>query len=109
VFLWDGIEGHDAWVTLAAIAARTERIRLATMLTPISRRRPWKLAQEAATLDRISGGRVILPVGLGAPETGFANYGEETDRRIRAEMLDEGLDVLDGLWSGQSFSYEGKH
>lgn len=109
VFFWDGIDGNDAWVTLSAIAARTERIKLATMLTPVSRRRPWKLAQEVATLDRLSGGRVILPVGLGAPETGFAKFGEETDRRIRAELLDEGLDLLNGFWSGEPFSYAGKH
>jgi hypothetical protein len=109
VFLWDGITGHDAWVLLAAIAARTGRVKLATMLTPISRRRPWRLAQEAATLDVLSGGRVILPVGLGAPDTGFANFGEEVDRRTRADMLDEGLDVLNGLWSGEPFTYAGKH
>jgi len=109
VFVWDGIEGNDPWVTLAALAARTERIKLGTMLTPVSRRRPWKLAQETATLDQFSGGRVILPVGLGAVEIGFANYGEETDRRRRAALLDEGLDILEGLWSGEPFSYQGAH
>jgi alkanesulfonate monooxygenase SsuD/methylene tetrahydromethanopterin reductase-like flavin-dependent oxidoreductase (luciferase family) len=109
VFLWDSISGNDPWVTLGAIAAKTERIKLATMLTPISRRRPWKLAQEAATLDRLSGGRFILPVGLGAPDTGFGTFGEEVERKTRAEMLDEGLDILDGLWSGEPFSYEGQH
>ena len=109
VFVWDGIDGNDVWVTLAAIAARTERVKLATMLTPLSRRRPWKLAQETATLDKLSGGRVILPVGLGAPETGFAKYGEEVDRKRRAELLDEGLAVLNGLWSGGPFSFEGEH
>lgn len=109
VFVWDGITGGDPWVLLAAIAARTERIKLATMLTPISRRRPWKLAQEVATLDQLSGGRVILPVGLGAPDTGFDKFGEVVDRKTRAEMLDEGIDVLTGLWSGEPFTYEGKH
>jgi hypothetical protein len=109
VFVWDGIAYNDAWVTLAAIAARTSRIKLGPMLTPISRRRPWKLAQEVATLDRLSGGRAILPVGLGAPETGFASFGEATDRRERAELLDEGLAILDGLWSGEPFSFQGKH
>jgi len=109
VFLWDGINGNDAWVVLSAIAVKTERIKLATMLTPISRRRPWKLAQEAATLDQLSGGRVILPVGLGAPNTGFHLFGEEVDRKRRAEMLDEGIDVLTGLWSGEPFSYDGQH
>ncbi len=109
VFVWDGITGGDPWVLLAAIAAKTERIKLATMLTPISRRRPWKLAQEAATLDQRSGGRVILPVGLGAPETGFDKFGEVTDRKVRAEMLDEGIEVLSGLWSGEPFTYDGTH
>jgi alkanesulfonate monooxygenase SsuD/methylene tetrahydromethanopterin reductase-like flavin-dependent oxidoreductase (luciferase family) len=109
VFVWDGITWNDAWVTLAAVAACTKRVRLGAMLTPISRRRPWKLAQESATLDRLSNGRLIQPVGLGAPETGFAKFGEETDRKIRAQLLDEGLDILNGLWSGQPFSYQGQH
>lgn len=109
VFVWDGIDGNDVWVTLAAIAARTERVKLATMLTPVSRRRPWKLAQETATLDRLSGGRAILPVGLGAPETGFAKFGEEVDRKRRAALLDEGLELLHGFWSGEAFSFEGEH
>jgi hypothetical protein len=107
VFVWDGLEWNDPWVVLAAMAMVTERVRLGTMLTPISRRRPWKLAQEAATLDRLCGGRLILPVGLGAPDTGYANYGEETDRKARAQLLDEGLEILNGLWSGQPFSYTG--
>lgn len=109
VFVWDGIDHNDPWITLAAIAARTERVRLGTMLTPLTRRRPWKVAQETATLDHLSNGRVVLPVGLGAPDTGFAKYGEETDRKLRAQRLDEGLDILDGLWSGQPFSYHGEH
>jgi hypothetical protein len=88
---------------------RTERIRLGTMLTPVSRMRPWKLASETATLDNLSNGRVILAVGLGATDTGFAEFGEVTDRTIRAELLDEGLDILTGLWRGQPFSYDGKH
>ena len=109
VFVWDGIDGNDPWVALAAVAMLTERVKLGTIITPISRRRPWKLAQETATLDRLSNGRLILSVGLGAIETGFAKYGEELDRKKRAEMLDEGLDVLAGLWSGQPFSYNGEH
>lgn len=109
VFVWDGITGNDAWITLAAIAARTKRVTIGPMLTPLSRRRPWKVALEAATLDRLAGGRLVLPVGLGAPDTGFAKFGEATDRRERAEMLDEGLDILDGLWSGEPFSYAGMH
>ncbi len=108
VFVWDGIEGNDPWVVLAAIAAQTARVKLGTMLTPLSRRRPWKLAQETATLDQLSGGRVILAVGLGAPETGFAKYGEATDRKARATLLDESLAILEGLWRGAAFSYEGE-
>jgi hypothetical protein len=114
IFVWDIIWGIDAWVSLAAVAMRTERIRFGTMLTPLSRRRPWKVASEVMTLDHLSNGRVILPVGLGAvgpedPNNQFAQVGEETDRKIRAKMLDESLDILDGLWSGQPFSYDGEH
>jgi alkanesulfonate monooxygenase SsuD/methylene tetrahydromethanopterin reductase-like flavin-dependent oxidoreductase (luciferase family) len=108
-FMWEPVWGVDAWVSLAAAAMRTERIRLGTMITPVSRMRPWKLASETATLDNLSGGRVILSVGLGAPDTGFAAFGEVTDRKTRAELLDEGLDILTGLWRGQPFSYQGKH
>src|SRR3990170_1566796 len=97
-FVWEPVWGSDAWVSLAAAAMVTERIKLGTMLTPLSRMRPWKLASETATLDRLSGGRVILAVGLGAIDSGFAAFGEETDRRIRAELLDEGLDILTALW-----------
>lgn len=108
-FVWEPVWGIDAWVSLTAVAMRTERIKLGTMLSPISRMRPWKLASETATLDNLSGGRVILAVGMGALETGFANFGEATDRKTRAELLDEGLDILTGLWQGQPFAYEGKH
>src|SRR5215216_5126040 len=108
-FVWEPVWGIDAWVSLTAAAMRTERIRLGTMLTPLSRMRPWKLASETATLDRLSNGRVILAVGLGAIDTGFAEFGEVTDRKTRAELLDEGLEILTGLWQGQPFSYDGKH
>lgn len=108
-FVWEPVWGIDAWVSLTAAAMRTERIRLGTMLTPISRMRPWKLASETATLDNLSNGRVILAVGLGAVDTGFESFGEVTDRKTRAELMDEGLDILTGLWRGQPFNYEGKH
>ncbi len=108
-FVWEPVWGIDAWVCLTAAAMRTQRIRLGTMLTPVSRLRPWKLASETATLDQLSNGRVILSVGLGAVDTGFAEFGEVTDRKTRAELLDEGLDILTGLWRGQPFAYEGKH
>jgi alkanesulfonate monooxygenase SsuD/methylene tetrahydromethanopterin reductase-like flavin-dependent oxidoreductase (luciferase family) len=108
-FVWEPVWGVDAWVCLTAAAMVTSRICLGTMITPISRMRPWELAGKAATLDHLSGGRVILSVGLGALDTGFAEFGEVTDRKTRAELLDEGLDILTGLWQGQPFSYSGKH
>jgi len=121
VFVWDCLYGSaenepdkratcDPWIALAAIALATRRVRLGTMVTPLSRRRPWKVARETVTLDHLCQGRLILPVGLGAvTEGGFARVGEELDRRIRAQMLDEGLAILTGLWSGQPFSFSGQH
>src|SRR5581483_674876 len=116
VFYWDGIyiEGrklmYDPWVVLAAIALRTTRVRIGAILTPISRRRPWKLARETVSVDQLSRGRLIVPVGLGAlDDGGFARVGDATDRKTRAELLDEGLEILTGLWSGQPFSFQGKH
>ena len=108
-FVFEPVWGVDAWVSLTAAAMRTERIRLGTMLTPLSRMRPWKLASETATLDHLSGGRVTLTVGLGATDTGFGSFGEVVERKARAELLDEGLDVLTGLWGGQPFAYDGQH
>ena len=115
VFYFDAIaigsmELYDPWVVLAAIAERTDRVRIGAILTPPSRRRPWKLAREAMTLDRLSGGRLDLPVGLGTlDDAAFGNVGEPTDARTRAELLDEALDILEGLWSGQPFAYAGQH
>jgi alkanesulfonate monooxygenase SsuD/methylene tetrahydromethanopterin reductase-like flavin-dependent oxidoreductase (luciferase family) len=118
-FLWDHIvfsntgDGPpilDPWLLLAVIAARTSRIRLGTMITPVPRRRPWQLARQTATLDVLSGGRVILGVGIGSPAYGdFGIFGEPSGDRERAELLDEGLDVLAGLWTGDRFSYQGRH
>jgi hypothetical protein len=108
-FVWEPVWGVDAWVCLTAAAMRTTRVRLGTMLSPISRMRPWDLAGKAATLDRLSNGRVTISVGLGAVDTGFAEFGEETDLLKRAELVDEGLDILFGLWKGQPFHYDGKH
>jgi alkanesulfonate monooxygenase SsuD/methylene tetrahydromethanopterin reductase-like flavin-dependent oxidoreductase (luciferase family) len=102
----------DTWVALTVIAMSTERIRFGPRVTPLPRRRPWKLARETASLDRLSGGRLILGVGAGFPpivDAEFARFGEPADARVRAERLDEGLDVLAGLWSGQPFSYHGQH
>ncbi len=116
VFYYDAIyiEGagpmYDPWVVLTAIAMRTERVRVGAILTPLSRRRPWKVARETVTLDHLSNGRLILPVGLGAlDDGGFTKVGEATDRKTRAQLLDEGLAILTGLWSGQPFSFHGQH
>ena len=118
-FLWDHIvfsnsgEGPpivDPWLVLAVVAAGTTRIRLGTMITPVPRRRPWQLAKETTTLDRLSNGRLILGVGIGSPDYGdFGIFHEPAGRRERAELLDEGLDVMAGLWSGERFSYQGRH
>lgn len=116
VFYWDaisvgeGMEIYDPWVVMAGMAMATQGVRLGAMLTPPARRRPWKLAREAATLDHLSGGRLVLPVGLGAlDDAGFGKVGEPTDRRVRAGKLDESLRILTGLWSGEPFSFEGDH
>jgi hypothetical protein len=108
-FVWEPVWGVDAWVCLTAAAMVTTHIRLGTMLSPLSRMRPWEMAGKSAALDNLSGGRVVLSVGLGAVDTGFTQVGEVTERKIRAELLDEGLDILFGLWKGQPFSYHGKH
>ena len=102
--------GQDPWVVLTAMAMQTERVRLGPMITPLSRRRPWKVARETMTLDHLSKGRLILPVGLGAlSDSGFDKVGEATDRKTRAAMMDESLAILGGLWSGQPFGFQGTH
>ncbi len=122
---WDGVfledyivwQGHqevptyDPWVALAAMALNTRRIRLGTMVTALPRRRPWKLARETVTLDHLSNGRLILGVGLGDTtlDVSFTHFGEETGNRPRAKMLEEGLEILTGLWSGQPFSFDGEY
>src|SRR5215217_3461395 len=90
-FIWDVFGGDstapapvvDPWIALAAIAATTERIRFGPMVTPLPRRRPWKLAREAASLDHLSDGRLILGVGIGAMHYEWNYRGEEADTRVR--------------------------
>ena len=114
-FIWDAMffdptfhPMADPWVALAAVALSTQQIRIGTMVTPIARRRPWKLARETVSVDRLSNGRLILGVGLGDPvQWDFGFFDEATDPRIRARRLDEGLDILTGLWTGQPFHYQG--
>jgi alkanesulfonate monooxygenase SsuD/methylene tetrahydromethanopterin reductase-like flavin-dependent oxidoreductase (luciferase family) len=114
VFTYDAIaigdmDAWDPWILLAAMAARTERVRLGAMVFAPSRRRPWKLAREIVTLDHLSGGRLVLPVGLGAlDDAGFGSVGEPVDARTRASLLDETLAIIDGLQSGEPFAFEGE-
>jgi alkanesulfonate monooxygenase SsuD/methylene tetrahydromethanopterin reductase-like flavin-dependent oxidoreductase (luciferase family) len=108
VFVWEAAYGVDAWSLLAAIAARTSRVRLGTLLTPLPWRRPWKVASQVATLDQLSGGRAILSVGLGALTTDLPDTGEVTGTRSRAGLMDEGIDLIRGLWAGRT-SYKGQH
>ena len=104
------LPAYDPWVALAAMAAATSRIRLGTMVTPLARRRPWKLARETVTLDHLSNGRLTLCVGVGDPlDFTYAAFAEETDVRARAAIVDEALEVLTGMWSGQRTTHHGHH
>jgi len=106
VFVWEAAYGADAWSMLAAMAVRTSRVRLGTLLTPLPWRRPWKVASQVATVDQLSGGRAILAVGLGAD--GLAATGEVTSVSARADLLDEGIDLIRTLWEGGQH-YRGRH
>jgi alkanesulfonate monooxygenase SsuD/methylene tetrahydromethanopterin reductase-like flavin-dependent oxidoreductase (luciferase family) len=114
-FLWDhvlsapGVPVADAWITMAAVATATRRIRFGAMVTPLARRRPWALARQVSTLDRLSGGRLVLGVGLG--DDGwkeFSSFGEETDPRERGALLDDSLEVLRRLLTGEQVDFDGK-
>ncbi len=118
VFVWDHLcweapvrQVADPWITLAAIATATERLRLGPMVTPLPRRRPVKIARETATLDRLSGGRLTLGVGIGADRFAheFSKTGEQLDERARGQMLDEALEILTAAWSGEPVHHHGDH
>ncbi len=108
VFVWEAAYGVDAWGLLSAMAARTSRVRLGTMLTPLPWRRPWKVASQVATLDQLSDGRAVLAIGVGALTTDLPVTGEPTDLRHRADLMDEGIELIRTLWSGGR-SYHGAH
>jgi alkanesulfonate monooxygenase SsuD/methylene tetrahydromethanopterin reductase-like flavin-dependent oxidoreductase (luciferase family) len=101
----------DPWVLMGAIAVRTTKIHFGTMITPLSRRRPWKVARECVTVDHLSKGRFILGAGLGAAtdDGGFHKVGEAMDVIVRAEQLDEALAIVDGLWKGEPYTFNGRH
>ena len=109
VFVAESVWGVDAWIALAAAAMTTERIRLGTLLTPVPRWKPWDLASRVATVDRLSDGRTIMGAGLGALHDGWLAFEEDEGRRTRAQKLDEGLAIYDGLMRGQPFSFAGTH
>ncbi len=110
IVIADGMPVGDPWVILTAVAMKTERIMIGPMVTPLPRRRPWVVARQTVTLDHLSGGRLVLGVGIGVPpEEEFGTFGEPTGVRERAERLDEALDVIIGMWSGEPFSYDGTH
>src|ERR1700761_7375662 len=108
VFSWETGYGVDPWTLLAAMAARTSRVRLGTILTPLPFRRPWKLASQVATLDQLSGGRAVVAVGVGALGAELPDTGEEPDLKTRAARLDEGIDLMQTVWAGGD-KYEGEH
>lgn len=118
LFLWDHMirpagqpqELADTWTVLAAVAGATQRIRLGPMVLPLARRRPHKVARETVTLDRLSGGRLVLGVGLGVNSGGeLQRFGEVVDERARGAQLDEALDLLLELWSGREVDHRGSH
>ena len=115
-FTWDGISigpmpTWDPWVLMGAVATQTSRVTLGAIVHPLSRRRPWKVAREALTVDHLSGGRLVIPVALGAlDDGGFSRvHPEVTDRKQRAERLDETLEIMKQAWRGEPFSYIGAH
>jgi len=115
-FLWDHVIRRqpwqpmvDPWVALAAVAAATERIALGPMVTPLARRRVSVVARQTVTLDLLSQGRLRFGVGLGAPDDEFTRFGEDADARLRARILDESLDALTLLWSGEPVTFRGTH
>jgi alkanesulfonate monooxygenase SsuD/methylene tetrahydromethanopterin reductase-like flavin-dependent oxidoreductase (luciferase family) len=110
VFMGDAIWCLDPMIALAAIAVQTSRIRLGTMITPVPLRKPWKIASEAAAIDHASNGRMILGLGAGAVWMGWQAFPSEvTDKKARAEMLDETIDLLTLLFAREPFDYDGKH
>ncbi|MEV5967926.1 LLM class flavin-dependent oxidoreductase [Kribbella sp. NPDC051952] len=120
LFLWDhvvhskerrrGQAFGDPWMLMTAAAMATSRIKLGPLVTPLARRRPEQLARQVATLDGLSGGRVIFGAGLGGPiEDEFGSFGDETDPKVLAQKLDEGLDLLAAYWSGTTVNHDGPH
>lgn len=116
-FLWDHLIEYDkrvplvnSFTALAAIAAKTKRIRVGTTVTPLPRLSPWEVARQTVSLDHLSNGRLTFGVGLGGDEScGYKKFGEDPNKHVLAEKLDEALEIMTGLWSGKAVSHHGKH
>jgi alkanesulfonate monooxygenase SsuD/methylene tetrahydromethanopterin reductase-like flavin-dependent oxidoreductase (luciferase family) len=116
-FVWDHIRPSDPsmpladpWISATTMALRTERIRIGPLVTPLPRRRPWQVARQAVTLDHLSGGRLVLGIGLGGDWNGeYLGFGEAGSKKERGAMLDEAIEIIAGLWSGEPFSFQGDH
>jgi alkanesulfonate monooxygenase SsuD/methylene tetrahydromethanopterin reductase-like flavin-dependent oxidoreductase (luciferase family) len=113
-FIWDHVGGFkntmvDPWVALGAVAQATNTITIGTTVTPAPRRRPQKLARETTTVDRLSGGRLVFGVGSGEGASEFDNMGENPVHRDRGAMLDEALDVITQLWTGEPVDHRGTY
>jgi alkanesulfonate monooxygenase SsuD/methylene tetrahydromethanopterin reductase-like flavin-dependent oxidoreductase (luciferase family) len=109
IFTYEAIWGQDAWITMTAATMQTSTIRIGALLTPLARVKPWEFAGRAATLDVLSGGRLQLAVGLGALHPGWVAFERDEGRKVRAEKVDEGLTIYDGLMHGQPYEFSGKH
>lgn len=115
LYIWDHlgwVEGYpsgDPWISMTAAAAATDRIRLGFDVTPLPRRRPQVVATATAALDRFSGGRLVLGVGLGGVPREFEAFGQDSAPTVRADMLDEALDLITALWTGQRVDHHGSH
>src|SRR5690554_3806283 len=125
-FTWDGIsltaqgwsegtlaalEVWDPFALLAAVAAQTSRVRLGAIVFAVPRRQPWKLAREALTVEHLSQGRLVLPVGIGVPEDAAVSGARDslTTVRDRARAMDESLEFLAKAWTGELFSHDGEY
>ena len=116
IFAWDDIsigprEVFDPWVALGAMATVTERITLGAMVFSLARRRPWKVARETLTLDNLSNGRLVIPVGFGGDwDGGYSRVNtDRPERKLRAQKLDECLAILERAWTGEPFDFHGTH